>query len=115
MNLELGPGEEVLVTFRDTDGGIAVQFREDALIVSADMPDDKERVGVIYEERFDSEEEEEPEPKKKEVCGKWVKPCPPGTKGLPTRCVLRPGHSGSCVDRDGNRRKNPRTFGLPRK
>jgi hypothetical protein len=72
--VELEPGEQVTVTFKDSDGEITVEFREDALLVTADLPDSSGREGVIYEERF------------------TVTQCK-----LHKRCILADEHEGGCI------------------
>ena len=55
MKIELKPGEAVTVTLEGTDGEITVEFNENDVRVSADMPDDEGREGVIYLEAFRDE------------------------------------------------------------
>lgn len=71
--VELEPGEQVTVTFKDTDGGITVEFREDALLVTADLPDTSGREGEIYREDFN-----------------------PNACQRDRRCLRADGHPGAC-------------------
>lgn len=54
MRIELAPGEELTVGFKDTDGEFSIGFDGStptwAIRVKADLPDSSGRSGIIYEE-----------------------------------------------------------------
>lgn len=68
MRIMLKPGETLIVGFTDEnehdgDGTIVIEFEDETLRVSADMPDSSGREGVIYEEWFgDVPGQEQPVP-----------------------------------------------------
>lgn len=52
MRIELGPTDVLEVCLEDTDGTLTVDARHDALKVSIDTEDDKQRTGILYHETF---------------------------------------------------------------
>lgn len=55
MIVTLKCGESVSVRFEDTDGEIAVTYDERSVRVETNLPDDQDRMGVIYEEKWRGE------------------------------------------------------------
>jgi len=66
MKIQLAPGQRLIVGFydpacnrepngwsppedHDIDGEFTIEYRPDAIVVSADMPDDEHRTGIIYQ------------------------------------------------------------------
>jgi hypothetical protein len=48
----LSPGEKLVVVLEGTDGQFVIDYGDDALTVTADLPDSDGRADVIYSERF---------------------------------------------------------------
>lgn len=63
MKLILKQGERVEVELADTDGKFVISYGRSTLRVTSDLPDQKGREGVIYEERF-GDASDIPEPEK---------------------------------------------------
>lgn len=100
VTVEIGPGERVMVKLRDTDGEFTVKYGETRVTVHADLPDDKNREGIIYSEKFNHEDEDVT------VCGAVVRPNPLNVKGITSCCILPLNHSEDCRDSEGNKRKH---------
>ena len=57
MKIELKPGDDLDVTLAHSDGGFTVEYGETTVRVMANLPDDQEREGVIYEHVFIEDDE----------------------------------------------------------
>jgi len=47
MKIEIGQGEEIVITLEDTDGEFTIKWGEEALTIEADLPDDEGRGGHV--------------------------------------------------------------------
>jgi hypothetical protein len=52
VEIRLNQGERVVVKLYGTDGEFKITFGKSLLTVKADLPDNKGRKGVIYQERY---------------------------------------------------------------
>lgn len=52
MKVVLSPDDHLIVEFADTDGTFSIFYDSDDITVFADLPDSKNRSGIIYQERF---------------------------------------------------------------
>ncbi len=52
MKIVLRAGEKITVAFEDADGEFEVSYNENDMRVTADLPDDAHREGIIYQETF---------------------------------------------------------------
>ena len=50
--IELKKGESITIVLQDTDGEFKITYGSSLLTVKVDLPDDKGRKGIIYQERF---------------------------------------------------------------
>lgn len=57
MNIEIGKGDNLRVTLKDSDGGFNVLFSSKAVQILADLPDSEGREGLIYNEKFGGEKQ----------------------------------------------------------
>ena len=56
MKIVLNPNEKIVVKFHGTEGKISVEYNDEPyprIKVTSNYPDDRGRVGIIYEKDFD--------------------------------------------------------------
>ncbi len=54
MQIEIDVGDVLEIILKDTDGGFKITFAKDVLQVETDFADTSGRVGVIYQESWDT-------------------------------------------------------------